>query len=110
MGKDGFGVNTDEVRAHAKRLQDVTDQIGTAQDAAGQVSLNGADAYGMLCSPILTPLIGSIEVQGMAAIGTANAAVEATATGVDVAAKAYDEVDQQISEILQSVQDELGEI
>ncbi|NHD19008.1 MULTISPECIES: type VII secretion target [Actinopolyspora] len=110
MGKDGFGVNTDEVRAHAKRLQGVTDQIGTAQDAAGQVSLNGSDAYGVLCSPILTPLIGAIEVQAMTAIGTANAAVEATATGLEGAATAYDEVDQQISELLQSVQDKLGEI
>ncbi|MGJ7908854.1 type VII secretion target [Actinopolyspora sp. H202] len=110
MGEQRFDVNTDEMRAHAQHLQQVTDRIGTAQGAAGEVSLNGTDAYGLLCSPILTPLIGAIEVQGMATIATANAAVEATAAGIEGAAETYDAVDQHVSELLESVRNELGEI
>lgn len=104
---DGLGVHTDEMRAHAQHLQAVTDQIGVAQDAAGQASLNGVNAYGILCSPILTPLIGAIEVAGMTAIGTSNAAVEATATGITGMANTYDEHEQQLSDMLQKIIDAL---
>lgn len=104
---DGLGVHTEEMRAHAQHLQGVTDQIGVAQEAAGQASLNGTDAYGILCSPILTPLIGAIEVAGMATIGTSNAAVEATASGISGMADAYDEHEKQLSETLQQIMNAL---
>ena len=55
---DGFGVHTDEMRAHAEKLRGVADEVGVAQDAAGEASLGGTEAYGILCSflpPIVNP-------------------------------------------------------
>ncbi|PRW62662.1 type VII secretion target [Actinopolyspora mortivallis] len=110
MGQSGFGVDTGAMREHARNLGQVTDRLGTARNAAGQVSLNGTDAYGVLCSPVLTPLIGAFETAALTTIGTATAAVEATAAGVRGAADTYDEVDRQAGELLESVRNELGEI
>lgn len=107
MGQDGFDVNTEEMRSHAQSLRDVAATVGKGKDAAGEVSLNGTDAYGILCSPILTPLIGAIEIQGLATIGTAQAAVDATAGAIDGAASTYDEIDKQVSERIQAILDEL---
>lgn len=108
MADGGIGVHTGEMRAHAQHLQAVTDQIGVAQDAAGQASLNGTDAYGILCSPILTPLIGAVEVAGMSAIAASNGAVEATAIGIEGMAEAYDELEEQLDGMFRKILDDLG--
>lgn len=105
---DGFGVHTEEMRAHAQKLRGVAERIGTAQDAAGQVSMNGVDAYGVLCSPLLTPLIGLVEVAGQAAIGTANLAVEATGASINGMADGYDALEQELGEVFGKIAGELG--
>lgn len=108
MGGNGFGVHTEEMRSHASKLQDVTGDIGKAQDAAGQASMNGTDAYGLLCSPILTPLIGTVEIAGQAAIGTANGAVDATGGAIKAMADGYDEAEKQLGEMFEKIMSELG--
>ncbi|GAB3296168.1 type VII secretion target [Parasphingorhabdus pacifica] len=105
---DGFGVHTEEMRAHAQKLQGVTERIGTAQDAAGQVSMNGVDAYGILCSPLLTPLLGVVELAGQSAIGAANLAVEATGTGIREMADGYDDAEKALGETFEKISGELG--
>ncbi|UVS81768.1 ESX-1 secretion-associated protein [Actinokineospora sp. UTMC 2448] len=105
---DGYDVHTDAMRAHAGRLDGISGQLATAQDAASQVSLNGTDAYGILCSPILTPLIGAIEVLGMGAIATTQGAVGATAGGVRAMADSYDFAEQAAKDMFDAIDDLLG--
>ncbi|GAA4620095.1 type VII secretion target [Saccharopolyspora hordei] len=105
---DGFGVHTDEMRAHAEKLRGVADEVGVAQDAAGEASLGGTEAYGILCSPILTPLMGVVEAGGMAAIAAARGAVEATSVGIKGMADGYDEVQQAVSELFEKIRSEIG--
>jgi hypothetical protein len=100
---NGYGVHPDAMRDHAGRLDGVVEHIRSAQDAAGQVSLNGTDAYGILCSPVLTPLIGAVEILGMSAIGAADVAVGATATGVRGMAETYDFVEEAVSKTLHDI-------
>lgn len=105
---DGYTIDTAAMRDHAGRLDGITAQLGTAQDAAGQVSLNGTDAYGILCSPILTPLIGAIEVLGMGAIAATQGAVGATALGVRGMADSYDQAEQLANDMFEAISELLG--
>lgn len=105
---DGYTVDTDAMRDHAGRLDGIGVQLATAQDAAGQISLNGTDAYGILCSPILTPLIGAIEVLGMGAIATTQGAVGATALGVRGMAESYDYAEQLANDMFDAIAEILG--
>lgn len=100
---DGYDVHTEAMREHAGRLDGVQDDIGTALDAAAEVSLGGTEAYGILCSPILTPLIGSIEILGGAAIGATHLAVGATALGVRGMAETYDFMEQAAEDLFNSI-------
>ncbi|WP_424189420.1 type VII secretion target [Actinokineospora sp. G85] len=105
---DGYGVHTDAMRAHAGRLDGIRTQVGTALDAAGQASLNGTDAYGILCSPVLTPLMGAIEVLGMGAIGATHVTVGATAEGVRGMAAAYDKAEEVATDMFNGIAEGLG--
>ncbi|GAB2740902.1 hypothetical protein GCM10027174_12960 [Salinifilum aidingensis] len=107
MAQDGFAIHTDEMRSHAQRVRGVAERIGTAKDAAGEISLNGGEAYGILCSPVLIPLMGMIETMGSAAIGTSQAAVEGTAAGLEAAAEEYDSVDEEVVASLEAILEEL---
>lgn len=108
MGGNGFEVDTGEMRSHASHLQGVSEQIGKAQDAAGEVSMNGTDAYGILCSPILTPLIGTVEVGGMSAIAASNGAVSATSEAINMMADGYDEMEEQLGKMFEEIAGQLG--
>lgn len=66
------------------------------------------EAYGILCSPILVPLIGTVEVAGQAAIGAANTAVSATAQGITDMADGYDELEKILGEAFAAIETELG--
>ncbi|MGX7827755.1 type VII secretion target [Actinokineospora sp. 24-640] len=104
----GYTIDTDAMRLHAGRLDGIGSQLGTAQEAASQVSLNGSDAYGILCSPVLTPLIGAIELAGMAAIGSTQLAVGATAGGIRGMAESYDYAEQLAVDMFDAISDLLG--
>ena len=90
-----FNVQTEAMREHAKRLEGIVKQIETAQQAIGQAQINGANAYGILCSPLIDPIMGTIEAAGTVAVITAShGVVNATVDGVNGMADAYDAVDQ----------------
>ncbi|WP_447007486.1 type VII secretion target [Saccharothrix isguenensis] len=107
---DGFGVHTDAMRQHAGRLDGVVEQIGVAQDAATQATISGTTAYGILCSPLLLPLMGSIEAMGHAAIGTANTVVSATSESIVAMADTYDAVDGAVEGALSKILEKLGSL
>jgi hypothetical protein len=47
---DEFEVLTDELTAHAGKVDGLTDRMRTAVDAANTVTMNN-DAYGVVCQP-----------------------------------------------------------
>lgn len=100
---DGFGVHTDEMRAHAKNVEAVAQQLKVAVDAAHTVSMP-SDAYGILCSPLLVPLISALESVGVTTLDTGAAATGATATGIRAMADGYDAVDQAVHDALNEVE------
>ncbi|SMD19741.1 type VII secretion target [Lentzea albidocapillata] len=108
MTAGGFNVHTVAMRDHARRLDSVVEQIGVAQQAATQATISGTTAYGILCSPILLPLMGSIEITGHAAIATANTVVAATSAGVSAMADTYDNVDEAVGGSLHKLIEKLG--
>ncbi|MFD4639626.1 type VII secretion target [Lentzea sp. NPDC058436] len=106
----GFNVHTQAMRDHARRLDGIVKQIETAQQAIGQARINGANAYGILCSPLLEPLMGTIEAAGTGAVNTAHGVVDATVDGVNGMADAYDNVDQALSGNFKKIVEKLGEL
>ncbi|ACU38077.1 type VII secretion target [Actinosynnema mirum] len=107
---DGFGVHTGEMREHAGRLEGVVDQIDVAKDAATQATISGTTAYGILCSPLLLPLMGSVEAMGHTAISTARTVVNATAEGIVGMADTYDAVEAAVIKGVETIEKALDGI
>ncbi|MFI6097912.1 type VII secretion target [Lentzea sp. NPDC051213] len=105
-----FNVHTQAMREHAKRLDGIVKQIETAQQAIGQARINGANAYGILCSPLLDPIMGTVESAGQLAIATSKGVVDATVDGVNGMADVYDAADQAIEGNLKKIIEKLGEL
>lgn len=93
---DGYGVYPEAMREHAKRVDQIAKDLTGALDAARTVSMFG-DAYGILCSPLLVPLISIAEQGGIAALSVGHGAVEATAKGVRIMADTYDMVEDAVT-------------
>ncbi|SDP23731.1 type VII secretion target [Lentzea jiangxiensis] len=110
MTAPGFNVQTQAMREHARRLDGIVRQIETAQQAIGQARINGANAYGILCSPLLEPIMGTIEAAGTAAVTTAHGVVNATVDGVNGMADTYDTVDQALGGNFEKIVEKLGEL
>ncbi|GGN16662.1 hypothetical protein GCM10011609_66900 [Lentzea pudingi] len=109
MTGGGFNVQTEAMREHAKRLEGIVKQIETAQQAIGQAQINGANAYGILCSPLIEPIVGTIEAAGTGAVNTAHGVVSATVDGVNGMADTYDAVDQKLGGNFKKIVEKLGE-
>ncbi|WP_329787494.1 type VII secretion target [Lentzea sp. DG1S-22] len=110
MTAPGFNVQTQAMREHARRLDGIVRQIETAQQAIGQAQINGANAYGILCSPLLEPIMGTIEAAGTGAVATAHGVVNATVDGVNGMADTYDTVDQALGGNFEKIVEKLGEL
>jgi hypothetical protein len=82
-----------QIRAHAGRVEDVGSDVDTAQSAASQVSMT-SEAYGMLCSPLLVPILGALEGAGIAGIAASAKAVDGTALALRAMANSLEVVDE----------------
>lgn len=106
----GFNVHTQSMRDHARRLEGIVQQIQLAQQAIGQAQINGANAYGILCSPLLEPIMGTIEAAGTGTVNTAHGVVSATVDGVNGMADVYDNVDNKVGGNFKKIVEKLGEM
>ena len=102
MSGGGFGTDPDEVRAHAKKVADVSDRLGNAVSAAGQTTLNN-QAFGLI-GQFLVPVVTGIEGKTTATINSAQNAAEQMFNQVKAAADEYDRSDQDAAESVQTVQ------
>jgi len=103
-----FNVHTQSMREHAGRLDGIVRQIELAQQAIGQAKINGANAYGILCSPLLEPIMGTVEAAGRTVIDASRAVVDATADGVNGMADLYDSVDAAVDGKMKKIVEKLG--
>lgn len=101
MSGDGFGTDPDEVRAHAKKVADVSDRLGNAASAAGQTTLNN-QAFGLI-GQFLVPMVMGIEGATTGLISSAQNSAEDMFNKVKSAADEYDQADQQGSQDVQTV-------
>lgn len=102
MSGGGFGTDPDEVRAHAKKVADVSDRLGNAASAAGQTTLNN-QAFGLI-GQFLVPMVMGLEGATTAGINSAQNNAEQMFNNVKAAADEYDQADQQSSQDVQAVQ------
>lgn len=88
---DGYKVDTDVMRAHAKKMDAASDRLGTAQSAAGQMTLQN-EAFGLIGQPLAA---GVMVIEGVAtgAVAASKLMVEGVASGIRAMADAYDEVE-----------------
>jgi hypothetical protein len=82
-----------EIRDHADRVEDVGANVDSARGAAGQVSMT-AEAYGVLCGPLLVGVLAALESAGIVAIDGCASALDGTATALRAMAKSLEAVDE----------------
>lgn len=88
------GVDTEVVRRHALRVQQVADDIATAQSAAGTTNLHGG-AFGVLCS-FLPLFVSSVDQAAREALDAVKLATDATVTGLGNMAREFEATDDRV--------------
>lgn len=89
---DGYDVLPDELRNHAGKLAALSERLGTAVDAASQVTL-GTQAYGVICQ-FFVPVVQAVSQPGVDALAEAAGSMDGTANGVRANAASYDTTEQ----------------
>lgn len=87
----GFGVEPDELVAHASHVDGLVDRLKTAVSAAETAMSD--DAYGLLCA-FLPPIVNPTGEQAKDTVSAAVEGVQQIADNVRVAAAAYRENEQ----------------
>jgi len=88
---NGFGVTPEELRSHASKLQGLGDELGTALDAARQVSMS-SEAYGVLCS-FFVPIVQTVSEPGVDGLRAAEESMHETAAQINDTAATYESGD-----------------
>jgi uncharacterized protein YukE len=99
---DQVRIAPDDLHTHASKVDGVADRIGTAVEAAQQVTLDN-DAYGILCRPFAW-MLDPVEKQGVEALKRAAEAMRETAENVRTAADEYRTVDEGNSDAFRRLQ------
>lgn len=97
----GFQVDTAGMRAHAGRLDHVSQSGADATEAANTVACNG-EAFGILCSFVGAALL-PVQQAGYLQAKLAQESVKGTAAGVRAMADGYDLVDQAVEKALKKL-------
>ncbi|GAB3234597.1 hypothetical protein GCM10027447_31900 [Glycomyces halotolerans] len=105
---DGFGADPEEIRDHASALRsNVFPKIENAATAAREVGLGGSEAYGYLMSPFINAIYDVFVDDAGAAIEDTAALAEAVGLSLDGIAMCYEDVDTEISDMLQKIAEEI---
>lgn len=102
----GFQVDTEVLRRHGLRVDQVTADLGAVQQAAATTDLHGG-AFGVLCG-FLPPFVSGTDSAAREAITAVRDATEQTAADLRAMAGAYDRVDDQVADRLRRLIDRLG--
>jgi hypothetical protein len=99
---DEMKILTEDLRAHASKVDSVVEQLGTAVDASQQVSLDN-DAYGIICRPFAW-MLDPAENVGVEALRKAAEAMGELADEVRSAAEDYQQVDDDNRALIEGVE------
>ncbi|HEX6345680.1 type VII secretion target [Umezawaea sp.] len=91
-----FEVLGETLDGHRKQLDDLSERLRGALDAARTVSMP-TDAYGILCQPFRM-MLDPVEQWGLDALNGAVEAMDATATGVNTTVKQYRQQDDAVAD------------
>jgi hypothetical protein len=93
-----FEIVTETLDGHRKQLDDLTERLRGAVDAAKTVSMP-TDAYGILCQPFRM-MLDPVEQFGIQALQQASQAMTAVSGSVREAARGFHEQDQANADML----------
>ena len=91
----GFEVDGQVLRAHSGTVDGVADDVDQCRRAAASVQL-GRDAYGRLCQ-LIPSLIDPIQQSTIDTLNEATDALQRTADGLRLTARAYEGGDQAVA-------------
>ena len=93
---EGFEVVGETLDGHRKQLDDLSERLRGALDAARTVSMP-TDAYGILCQPFRM-MLDPVEQWGLDALNGAVEAMDSAATGVNNTVKQYRQQDDVVAD------------
>jgi hypothetical protein len=101
----GYQVDPAELRSHAIRLGQLAGTIEHAADAAKQEGIGGVHPYGLLFSPLVVPVLGTVAaaaktmISGTGTLG--HAMQQSLAKNVDVYELAEEQTARGLKKIIQ---------
>ncbi|MCC2307976.1 type VII secretion target [Cellulomonas chengniuliangii] len=101
MSADAMVVDTEVLRRHAARVQQVASDLATAKAAAATTSLHSG-AFGLLCS-FLPPIVQGVDDAARQAISAVHEASDAAVGELGSMARSIDAVDERVQEALRGL-------
>lgn len=98
----GYTVDTDAMRQHASKLEQVKSTVDVAIDA-GKTTMLDVKAFGVLCAFLAPPAI-AIQGAGLAGIGALSLGLQAQSTGITAVADGYDTAEEAVRGALAAVE------
>ncbi|GIG23742.1 hypothetical protein Cch01nite_44660 [Cellulomonas chitinilytica] len=98
---DGFEVDSEVLRRHSTRVSQVAGDLSTAQSAVGTTDLHGG-AFGVLCS-FLPAIVAGVDSAAREAVSAVHDASEGVVHELGSMARAFDEVDERVEQVLRSI-------
>lgn len=102
-----IAIDTELLRQHAGRVEQVGRDVGVARDAAGSLDLGGG-AFGLMCAFLVPPAVAVSSV-AQAAIASAQRMVERSATELRGVAADFTAQEDRVEETLRSVRTRLDQ-
>lgn len=99
---DQVRIAPDDLHTHASKVDGVADRIGTAVEAAQQVTLDN-DAYGILCRPFAW-MLDPVEKHGIDTLKKAVEAMRETAENLRATAADYQSTDDSNSRMIGGIE------
>jgi len=94
-------VDTEVLRRHAARVQQVASDLATAKAAAATTSLHGG-AFGLLCS-FLPSIVQGVDAAARQAVSAVHDASDATVDQLGAMARSIDAVDERVQDALRGL-------
>lgn len=97
----GFEVDTEVLRRHGSRVEQVASDVRTAQSAAGSTGLHDG-AFGVLCS-FLPAIVGGVDSAAREALSAVHEASDGVVRELGSMARSFEQVDQRVEELLRGI-------
>jgi len=97
----GFEVDTEVLRRHGARVEQVASDVRTAQSATGSTDLHGG-AFGVLCS-FLPAIVGGVDSAAREALAAMHEASDGVVRELGSMARSFEQVDERVEQLLHGI-------